>query len=127
VSDKGRPVFDASTVLALIQNEAGADRLDRVRKDAMVSAVSVAEVLAKPISKGVPQNSAAAAVKALHLEVAAFGPPEAMLSASYVVGNLSLGDRCLLACAHANGTGWTADHALARIASSVLPPLKMFR
>jgi len=127
VSDKGRPVFDASAVLALMQNEAGAGRLDRVRSDAMVSAVTVAEVLAKLISKGMPQKAAVAALDALHLEVAAFEPVEAVLSAAYVAKDVSLGDRCFLSCAHGNGTGWTADHDLARIGSSLLPPLKMFR
>ena len=93
----------------------------------MVSAVTVAEVLAKLIGKGMPRKVAAAALDALHLEVAAFEPAEAILSAAYVARDVSLGDRCFLSCAHWNGTGWTADHALARIASSLLQALKMFR
>ena len=127
MSDKGRPVFDASAVLALMQNETGAVRLDRVRNDAIVSAVTVAEVLAKLIGKGMPQKVAAAALNALQLEVVAFEPAEAVLSAAYVAKDVSLGDRCFLSCAHRNGTGWTSSHDLARIASSLLPPLKMFR
>ena len=127
MSDKGRPVFDASAVLALMQNETGAGRLDRVRSDAMVSAVTVAEVLAKLIGKGMPRKAAVAALDALYLEVAAFDPAEALLSAEYVAKDVSLGDRCFLSCARRNGTGWTADHDLARITSSLLPPLKMFR
>jgi ribonuclease VapC len=127
VSGRNRLVLDVSAVLALMQNETGADRLDRVRKDAIVSAVSVAEVLAKLISKGMPQNLATAALDALHFEVAAFDPQEAVISAAYVAKDVSLGDRCFLACAHKNGTGWTADHDLALIGSKVLPPLKMFR
>ena len=93
----------------------------------MVSAVTVAEVLAKRISKGMPQKAAATALDALHLEVAAFEPAEAVLPAAYVAKDVSLGDRCFLSCAHRNGTGWTADHDLARIGTSLLPPLKMFR
>jgi ribonuclease VapC len=127
VSDKGRPVLDASAVLALMQNETGSDRVDRVRKNAVVSAVSAAEVLAKLISKGMPQHVAVEAFDALHLEVVPFGPREAALSAMYVAKDVSLGDRCFLSCAHLNGTGWTADQALAGIASKFLPPLKMFR
>ena len=127
MSDKGRPVFDASAVLALMQNETGTARLDRVRSGAMVSAVTVAEVLAKLISKGMPQNVAVAALDALYLAVTAFDAAEAALSAAYVAKDVSLGDRCFLSCAHGNGTGWTADHDLARIGSSLLPPLKMFR
>ena len=127
MSGKSRPVFDASAVLALMQNETGADRLDRVRKGARVSAVSVAEVLAKLVAKGMPRDLAVAALDALHLEVAAFEPADAVLSAAYVAKDVSLGDRCFLACAHTNGTGWTADHDLGGIAGSLLPPLKMFR
>jgi PIN domain nuclease of toxin-antitoxin system len=120
-------VFDASAVLALMQNEKGADRLDRVRKDAVVSAVSVAEVLAKLVSRGMPRDLAVVALDALHLEVVPFEPQEAVDSAAYVAKDVSLGDRCFLACAHKNGTGWTADHDLGGIDSSLLPPLKMFR
>jgi PIN domain nuclease of toxin-antitoxin system len=127
VSGKSKPVFDASAALALLQNETGADRLDRVRKDAIMSAVSAAEVLVKLIGKGMPQNLAVAALDALHVEVVAFDPEEAVLSAAYVAKDVSLGDRCFLACAYKNGTGWTADHDLARIGSKMLPPLKMFR
>jgi PIN domain nuclease of toxin-antitoxin system len=109
VSAKSRPVFDASAVLALMQNVTGADRLDRVRKDAM------------------PRDIAAAALDALHLEVVPFEPQEALLSAACVAKDVSLGDRCFLACASKNGIGWTADHNLGGIAGSLLPPLKMFR
>jgi len=127
VSARSRPVFDASAVLALLQDETGADRLDRVRKDALVSAVSVAEVLAKLVSKGMPRDLASAALDALHLDVVPLDPAGAVLSAAYVARNVSLGDRCFLACAHKYGTGWTANHALGGIAASPLPPLKMFR
>ncbi len=127
MSGKGRPVFDASAVLALMQDETGAARLDRLRSDAMVSAVTVAEVLAKLVSKGMPRKAATAALDALHLEVVAFEPAEAVLSAAYVAKDVSLGDRCFLSCARRNGVGWTADHDLAQIGSSLLPPLKVFR
>ena len=127
MSDKGRPVFDASAVLPLMQNEMGADRLDGVRSNAVVSAVSVSEVLDKLVSKGMPQMLAAASLDALHFEVAAFEPDDAVLSAEYISRNVSLGDRCFLACARKYGTGWTADHDLARIGSNWLPPLTMFR
>jgi PIN domain nuclease of toxin-antitoxin system len=110
-----------------MQDETGAERLDRVRKDAVVSAVSVAEVLAKLISKGMPRDLAVAALDALHLEVAAFEPEDAALSAAYVAKDVSLGDRCFLACAHTNGTGWTAGRDLGGIAGNLRPPLKMFR
>lgn len=127
MSHRGRPVFDASAVLALLQNEPGAARLDRTRNNAMVSAVTMAEVLAKLIGKGIPHKMATAILGALHLHVVPFEPAEAVLSAEYVAKDVSLGDRCFLSCAHRHGTGWTSDHDLARIESDVLPPLKMFR
>jgi PIN domain nuclease of toxin-antitoxin system len=50
VSDKGRPVFDASAVLALMQNETGAGRLDRVRSALYhVARSSIPEVDAAPV------------------------------------------------------------------------------
>ena len=127
MSDRRRPVFDACAVLALIQNETGADRLTRVAKDAIISAVSVAEVLAKLCSKGMPLNLAIAAVDALYLEVVPFDPEDSVASAGYLGKNISLGDRCFLACAAKYGTGWTSGHELGSIRNKRLPPLKMFR
>ena len=50
-----KPILDATAVLAIIQEEAGAERLLPLCREAAVSAVNVAEVLAKLISKGVPR------------------------------------------------------------------------
>lgn len=93
----------------------------------MVNAVSVAEVLAKLVAKGMPRDLAVAALDALHLEVAPFEPKDADLSAAYAARDVSLGDRCFLACVHTNGTGWTADRDLGGLAGSLRTPLKMFR
>jgi ribonuclease VapC len=48
-------VLDASAVLALLANERGAELVQRSLGSAVMSAVSLAEVLAKLGDRGVPQ------------------------------------------------------------------------
>jgi ribonuclease VapC len=127
VSGSGKPVMDAAAVLALVQDEPGAERLWPLCPRAVVSAVNVGEVLAKLIARGMPPKTAQAAFDALHLAVVPFEAGDAALSAAYVARGVSLGDRCFLACAQRHGTGWTADHDLAGIEGASLPPLEMFR
>ena len=122
-----KPILDATAVLAIIQEEAGAERLLPLCREAAVSAVNVAEVLAKLISKGVPRAEAQAAVDALHVEALPFEPAAASLSAFYTRKGVSLGDRCFLAAAYLHGTGWTADRALASHDCERLPELEIFR
>jgi PIN domain nuclease of toxin-antitoxin system len=127
VNRGGKHVLDATAILALIQDEPGADRLSRLLPEAVAGAVNVAEVLAKLVGRGMPRHEAMAAFDALHLEVAGFGPEEATLSASYVRKGVSLGDRCFLATAHMHGTGWTSGRVLASIDSALLPRVELFR
>lgn len=127
MSGRNRCVLDASAVLALIQDEPGAKRLWAVAPDAVVGAVNLAEVLAKLVGRGMPREEAVAAVDALHLEVAGFGPDEAVISAAYVRKGVSLGDRCFLASAYVRGAGWTSDRTLASIESPQLPRIEFFR
>ena len=70
----GRPVFDASAVLALMQGEPGTDKLRDLQPNAVVNAVNAAEVLAKLVSRGLPAAEAQAAYDALHLETTPFDP-----------------------------------------------------
>jgi PIN domain nuclease of toxin-antitoxin system len=127
VSSGGKPVLDAAAVLALIQDEPGAERLWELLPEAVVGAVNAAEVLAKLVGRGLPRQEALAAFDALHLEVAGFDPAEAAVSAYYVRKGVSLGDRCFLAAAYMRGAGWTSDRALASIDSARLPRLEFFR
>jgi PIN domain nuclease of toxin-antitoxin system len=110
-----KPVFDAAAVLALIQGEPGAEKLQGLQANALVNAVNVAEVLAKLVNRGMPPLAAQAAFEALHLEVSAFEPPLAAASASYVHQGISLGDRCFLATARQHGSGWTSDRDLGTV------------
>jgi PIN domain nuclease of toxin-antitoxin system len=119
--------LDATAILALIQDEPGAERLCGLLPEAVVGAVNVAEVLAKLVSRGMPREQALAALDALHLEVAGFDAAQAAISAAYVGKGVSLGDRCFLAAAHTHGTGWTSDRTLASIGTALLPRLEYFR
>jgi PIN domain nuclease of toxin-antitoxin system len=122
-----RPVFDASTVLALMQGEPGADKLRDLQPDAVVNAVNAAEVLAKLVNRGMPAAEAQAAYDALHLETTPFELAMVAISARYVHKPVSLGDRCFLAAAHRHGAGWTSDHDLGVLLAGRVPPLNFFR
>jgi ribonuclease VapC len=122
-----RSVFDASAVLALMQGEAGADKLRDLQSKAVVNAVNAAEVLAKLVNHGVPAAEAQAAYDALHLETTPFEPAMVVISARYVQKGVSLGDRCFLAAAQLHGSGWTSDRDLGALFRSGTPPLNFFR
>jgi ribonuclease VapC len=123
----GSLVFDASAVLALLQGERGSEKLLSVQADAVVSSVNAAEVVAKLVSRGMPERQAQAAFDALHLEIVSFDAVLAGLSARYVGRGVSLGDRCFLATAEQFGPGWTSDRDLATLAGDRLPKLNFFR
>ena len=123
----GKQVFDATAILALIQDEPGAERLVEVLPEALAGSINVAEVLAKLIGKGMPREQALAAFDALHLQTVGFDPVDAAASAAYVGKGISLGGRCFLATARTHGAGWTSDRALAAIRSEMLPKIELFR
>ena len=126
-NDTAKTVFDASAVLALLQEERGSEQLKDLQANAVVYAVNLAEVLAKLISKGVPPAGARMACEALHLETAPFDPELAAASAEFVYKGVSLGDRCFLAAAMRHGSGWTSDHALVKAPSAREGVIRFFR
>ena len=103
------------------------ERLAPLCHRAVVSAVNLAEVQAKLVSKGMPPREAKAACDALHVEELAFDSTHATLSARYVQKGVSLGDRCFLAMAQLHGTGWTSDRRLAALECDDPPAIKLFR
>ena len=104
-------VLDASAVLAVLQSERGAESVQRLLPVSVISAVSVAEVLAKLVSKGMPAVSARQALQALHVGVAPFGLAEAEASADFVGLGFALGDRACLGTAAVLGVpAVTGDH-----------------
>jgi ribonuclease VapC len=102
-------VLDASAVLAVMQGEPGSERMKKLLPEALVSAVNQAEVVAKLVNHGMPAAEAQSAFDALHLEVAAFDPDLAAISAQYVRKGISLGDRCFLVSAFRYGRGYTSE------------------
>jgi PIN domain nuclease of toxin-antitoxin system len=89
-------VLDASALLALLGEEAGADEVEKHVPGAAISAVNLSEVVAKLADSGLSGEEISGAVGGLGLEVHPFG--------------LGLGDRACLALAAALGLpALTAD------------------
>jgi len=110
-------VLDASAVLALLQDERGADAVeDAVEGGAIISAVNLSEVLAKMTDAGATAPAAADLIVSLFVEVEPFGLTAARDAAGIrgllPSAGLSLGDRACLALAMARGLPTiTADRA----------------
>ena len=62
-------LLDASALLALIFNEAGADRVQAVIDDSEIHAINLAEVMRKLVSIGKPVDEVIAQLDALKLDV----------------------------------------------------------
>ncbi|HEY6347098.1 MAG TPA: PIN domain-containing protein [Bryobacteraceae bacterium] len=120
-------VFDASAILAILQDEPGSEKLLKLRAGALVSAVNAAEVLAKLVSRGMGLREASAAFEALDLDVIPFTPHLAAISARYVKKGVSLGDRSFLATVYQHGRGWTSDRDLPKLVGNLTPRLSFFR
>jgi ribonuclease VapC len=109
-------VLDASALLALLNREAGAERVRQVLPRAAISAVNFSEVVSKIADRGAPAEAIREALDGLDLDVRPFG-----IELAYAAGELrrstratglSLGDRaCLALAASLNATALTADQA----------------
>jgi ribonuclease VapC len=107
-------VLDASALLALINNEPGADVVARAAaaNDATISSVNYAEVLQKTARLGVTAEDVDAELDALSITVSHFGRLDARLAASFFRdrSGLSLADRVCLALARSlSSPAYTAD------------------
>ncbi len=101
-------VIDASAVLALLQDEPGAEAVeDAIDGGAIISAVNLSEVLAKMVDAGAELDRATDLVVGLFVEIAPFeltGAREAAaIRAAAPASGLSLGDRACLALAASLG------------------------
>lgn len=117
-------VLDASAILALLHDEAGADAVGKLLDRAAVSAVNVAEVGARLVDSGMPPPLAGEAIRALGLEVVPFDAELAQASTTLRQGTralgLSLGDRACLALAQKRGVpAVTADRAWQKLGAPV--------
>ena len=113
-------VLDASALLAMLQGEPGGDRVAEALPDAVISAVNIAEVVAKLRDKGLAQNQARETLEILSLNVVEFDLSQAIeaggLRPSTRDYGLSLGDRaCLALAARVGATALTTDRAWAQL------------
>lgn len=94
-------LLDASALLALLQNEAGATIVVRTLPTALISAANLSEVIAKLVQKGVPEKQATGAVRAFDLQVLPVNEAVAIAAGELAKEGkslgLSLGDRICLA------------------------------
>ena len=113
-------VLDASAVIALINEEPGADVVDAALDDAVISAVNLSEVIAVLIDAGFEFDRAQAMVSRIGLPVLAFDEGQGLragwLRASTRAAGLSLGDRACLCLAEQRGAAaLTADRRWATL------------
>jgi PIN domain nuclease of toxin-antitoxin system len=97
-------VFDASAILALLQQETGSEKLtEDLRKNAVASTVNLAEVQTKLVKKGIEPNDAWESTLSTISEAEPYTSRQAMIAGSLIAKTekygLSLGDRSCLALA----------------------------
>ncbi len=94
-------VLDASALLAFLQNEPGADKVEAVLIRSCISAVNLAETLSKLVHYGKPLEAVAYQIDRLHIPVIPFDSGDAKIVATLWpptrASGLSLGDRACLA------------------------------
>lgn len=117
-------VLDASAVLALLQDEPGANHVETVIEDALISVVNVSEVLAKLIDKGASTAEATLIAASLPCQTVDMDLDLALrcgqLRGPTRDQGLSLGDRaCLALAAREQLPVLTADRAWAAIDAEV--------
>jgi ribonuclease VapC len=103
VTDEATYVLDASAVLALLNGEPGAAKVDAALDKSVISAVNVAEVVGKLCESGVPEEAVDRILAGLNLSIVAFDADQAVIAGrlrplTKALG-LSLGDRACLGLA----------------------------
>jgi ribonuclease VapC len=107
-------VLDASAVLALLQGESGAGRVQAVLRQAVLSSVNLTEVVTKLVARGFSEDEVRAILGRVQLAVQPYDEELAIaagvMHASTRKRGLSLGDRACLALARRLGaTALTTD------------------
>ena len=96
-------VLDASALLALLQQEPGAETVETLLEEAVISSVNWSEVVQKSLDRGVELDNLREDLKALGLSIAPFDVEDAEIAAALRRGTaelgLSLADRACLALA----------------------------
>lgn len=117
-------VIDASALLAYVNGEPGADKVEAVLGEAMISAVNLAEAATKlALRRGTPDRILAEFTEA-ELTVIDFDRPLAEATGALAVltraQGLSLGDRACLALAKREGAiALTADQAWSKVKAGI--------
>jgi ribonuclease VapC len=115
-----RIVFDASAVIALLRDEAGADVIAQYAGDGLISAVNLQEVIKALLVRGFMIDVARAMIDALHLEIRPHTVEDAYAAATLYEATKEhgrgLGDRTCMALAIAEGLpALSTDQAWAKL------------
>jgi ribonuclease VapC len=117
-------VIDASALLALLNDEPGADVVAEALQQGVISAVNLSEVVAKLCDAGMPEKAIHQALQPLGIEIVPFDEDQAyqagLLRASTQDFGISLGDRACLSLAKKLGIdALTADRAWTELSIGV--------
>lgn len=121
-------VLDASAILALLNNEPGADVVQSALTDAtcFMSVVNWSEVARKLVARGLAVEPVAQTLEGLGLEFKDFDYSQAVSAARLEALALSLGDRACLALAQSLGVAaLTADQIWQTFALGI--PVQLIR
>jgi ribonuclease VapC len=123
-------VIDASALLALLNDEPGADVVAEALPQGVISAVNLSEVVAKLCDAGMPEKAIHQALQPLGIEIVPFDEEQAyqagLLRTSTQDFGISLGDRACLSLAKKLGIdALTADKAWAEL--SIGTTIKVIR
>ncbi len=107
-------VLDASALLALLNNEKGADLVQEALPEAVISTVNLAEVVTRLSIAGMPEKEIQETLALLALEMIPFNSEHAfragLINPQKRPRSLSLGDRACLALAmERNAVAMTSD------------------
>ncbi len=113
-------VLDASALLALLNNEPGAQRVNDILPESVIGAVNVCETAGKLVSAGMNLDDARTSIELVNLDVVPFDTELAYKAASLVAETrklgLSLGDRaCLALGLMLQETVVTAEHLWSKL------------
>jgi len=96
-------VLDSSAIMAVLLDEAGHDKAAELVQDALMSSVNVAEVVAKCVEFGFPEQLALEFIQGSNVTIVDFDLEHAILAGELrrraSKGILSLGDRACIATA----------------------------
>ena len=123
-------VLDSSAVLAVLLREKGADRVERRFGEAVISAVTLAEVLTKGIQRGISSDAAYAAIREFGIDIEPVLPLHARIAGEISRAprrlDLSLGDRLCIALAIALDCELlTSDRGMSEFDAGI--PITLFR